>query len=736
VQIISHKSQQKELELLIDLDPDLPRDLIGDSLRLGQILINLANNSIKFTDEGEVIIRVKKLKHDENNVTIEFSVCDTGIGMTEEQLGRLFQSFSQADASTTRKYGGTGLGLTISKTLTELMQGDIWVESTYGEGSQFYFTATFGLADQDTTRSRESTEKLINLPVLIVDDSVAAREILFNIAESLGFKPELAASGEEALEKLTLAEESNNAFKLVLSDWKMPNMDGIELGERISRDGFLSTPPKFVIVTAYDRDEMLSNAQHIKLASSLTKPVTASTLLDTTLKFMGQENIDISSRQIGKLDMGAAHGIAGAEILLVEDNEINQQIAVELLEMAGFIVTVATNGQFAVDAIENKTFDAVLMDIQMPVMDGYTATKEVRKNPKNATLPIIAMTANAMSGDRDKCLAAGMNEHLAKPINPQEMYSTLAKWVEPTGKEVSDVTGQLAAFDEIDLPCLPEFDLDSALARMAGNVKAYRKTLMKVVHSEVDAVQRIRAALNEKDYPKAVLVAHTLKGVAGNIGAKLVIPSAEQLELLFTAKVEKGEALIPDEVELLLIECETQLAQMVKTIESDQQNSSPHKKQKAFDIERIATLLDDLKNKIDCFDSAASETLNDILSLINIEEFTDITTKLESALESYDFDKADQLLLAFEQELNSYNQDDQNDEITQDVLLEKLNVIAEQIANFDSTVVDTVDDLLEFEHEISLIKALEKVRDSLSGYDFDTGEELLNNVKAVYFRNK
>ena len=399
-------------------------------------------------------------------------------------------------------------------------------------------------------------------------------------------------------------------------------------------------------------------------------------------------------------------------------------------------VLIAENGQLAIEQLEKELVDVVLMDIQMPVMDGYTATQEVRKNDKNATLPIIAMTANAMSGDREKCIAAGMNEHLAKPINPQEMYSTLAKWVEPTGKEISDVTGQQAAFDEVDLPCLPEFDLDSALARMAGNVKAYRKTLMKVVHSEADAVQRIRAAIDDNDYPKAVLVAHTLKGVAGNIGAKLVIPSAEQLELLFTARVEKGEALIPDEVELLLIECEVQLAKMVNTIESDQQNSSSHTKQKSFDIELMSTLLADLKDKIDCFDSAASETLHEILNYVNRETFTDVITKLENALESYDFDKAELLFLAFEEELNSYNSDDNHDEITEEALLAKLDVIGEQIANFDSTVVDAVDDLLDFEHENSLFKALEKVRNSLSGYDFDTAEEQLNKIKAVYFNNK
>ncbi|TRX54918.1 response regulator [Thalassomonas sp. M1454] len=653
VQTISHKSEEKGLEVLIDLDSELPQELIGDSLRLGQILINLTNNSIKFTEQGEVIIRVKELSRDDKNITVEFSVCDTGIGMTEEQLGRLFQSFSQADASTTRKYGGTGLGLAISKTLTNMMQGDIWVESTYGEGSQFYFTATFGLTNESNSLTNTLKENLIDLPVLIVDDSVAAREILFNLTESLGFKPELASSGKEALEKLTIAEKHNTPFKLVFADWKMPNMDGIQLGEIVTSDDFLATPPKFVIITAYDRDVMLKNAGHIKLDGSLTKPVSASTLLDTTLKVLGQKGLLLDNNQVGQLDLNVVQDIIGADILLVEDNEINQQIAVELLEMAELIVTVADNGKIAVEEVESNAFDAVLMDIQMPVMDGYTATKEIRKNEKNASLPIIAMTANAMSGDREKCIAAGMNEHLAKPINPQEMYQTLAKWVKPTGKRSSQDIAPQTDTEQVDLSSLSEFDVESALLRVAGNVQAYRKILKKVVNSEADAVVRIRQALAEQDYDTAILIAHSLKGLAGNIGATFVVPSAQQLELLFKAKIEQDSELVIDEVEELLVECETQLNVMVSAIENDQQQLQAPVKTKTFDADVIAQLLNQLKGKIASFDSSAGETLQEILSYLDAEQISDVATKLTNALEAYDFDAAVQLEQEFEQELSA-----------------------------------------------------------------------------------
>lgn len=734
VQIISHKSQEKSLELLIDLSPDLPLDLVGDSLRLGQILINLANNSIKFTDQGEIVIKAKPIKQNDKNVTVEFSVCDTGIGMTEEQLGRLFQSFSQADASTTRKYGGTGLGLTISKTLTELMQGEIWVESTSGEGSQFYFTATFGIAQKNTAHIQASPASLVDLPVLIVDDSVAAREILFTMSESLGFKAELAASGAEALEKLKLAEQNNQPYKLVLSDWKMPHMDGIELGEQIISDGFLSQPPKFVIVTAYDRDEMLKKAQHINLASSITKPVCASKLLDTTLRVMGETHGLSSEVQSNRLDISFAQAIVGAEILLVEDNEINQQIAVELLEMAGLVVTVACNGKIAVETVENKNFDAVLMDIQMPIMDGYTATKEIRKDEKNINLPIIAMTANAMSGDKEKCIAAGMNDHLPKPINPQDVYKTLAQWIKPTGKVLSDVRKNQIAHDEVDLPILPEFDVNSALARMAGNVKAYRNTLKKVASSEVDAVDRIKKAIANNEMETALIAAHTLKGVCATIGATFVVPPAEKLERLISEKIEKGKPLDSDELETLFVECAAKLTQMVSAIDNDQQSIQPTDNKPLFDVEIVTKLVIDLKEKIDNFDSAANETLQDIFTYIEADDLSNEVTELASALELYDFERAEILYKVFEQEITNYCHQGSKVVIDDETLLSKFTLIAQQIDNFDSTVVDAVDELLEFELTPEIFGALEKIRNALSQYDFDSGEKQLSKIKASYFK--
>jgi len=737
VQTVSHKSQEKSLELLIDLDPALPLHLKGDSLRLVQILVNLTNNALKFTEHGEIIVKAKKIKQDNRQITVEFSVSDSGIGMTEEQLTRLFQPFSQADASTTRKYGGTGLGLTISKTLVEMMQGKIWAESTLGIGSVFYFTATFDIAPEGDVSLKTSIASLANMQILIVDDSVAARDILFNISESLGFKTDLAASGAEALEKIQLAEQHNQPYKLVLSDWKMPHMNGIELGEKIIEKGFLSSPPKFVIVTAYDRDDMLKEAQHINLASSITKPVSASALLDKVMRIMGEKESISTQIKSNILDASYAESIVGAEILLVEDNDINQQIAVELLEMAGLVVTVANNGKIAVETVENKTFDAVLMDIQMPVMDGYTATQNIRLDKKNAQLPIIAMTANAMSGDREKCLAAGMNAHLSKPINPQDVYKTLAKWIEPTGKNFSGTKLNYveSITDKNYQLNLPGFDVKSALSRMSGNVKAYRNTLKKVVTSEKDAVERIREAIDLNDYNAAVLIAHTLKGVTATIGATFITPSSEKLERLFNEKIETGKTLATDEVEALLMECESKVYQMVTIINNDIQTEKVLENDVLFDAEAVNKLLKSLKEQIDSFDVASSETLQEIFNYVEVERLSTNVGELAKALEVYDFELAEDIFVICEQEITNFDSQETKNSLDDETLLAKLTAIEERIENFDSSAVDAVDELLEFDFIDSITDALEKTRYALSQYDFEAGQQQINKIRSSYFNN-
>jgi CheY-like chemotaxis protein len=338
------KAQEKEnLEILLDIDQNIPRFLKGDPLRLGQVLINLANNAVKFTDEGEIVISAQLAKENKDQVTLEFAVSDTGIGLSPEQIDNLFKAFSQADTSTTRKYGGTGLGLTICKSLVGMMGGEIRVHSTPGEGSTFKFTAVCGRSEQKKLQVLKSPPDLKGLRVLIVDDNATAREILKGMLASFGFKVSLATNGEEGIKEL---EKASKAHDLVLMDWNMPGMNGIEASRRIKNHPGLAKVPTIIMVTAYGRDEIMRQADQMGLDSFLIKPVSASVLFDTIMQAFGKEvteTLQIDQRKEQQTE--ALRQIRGAQVLLVEDNEINQEVARELLESAGLPVTIAANGE-------------------------------------------------------------------------------------------------------------------------------------------------------------------------------------------------------------------------------------------------------------------------------------------------------------------------------------------------------------------------------------------------------
>jgi signal transduction histidine kinase/CheY-like chemotaxis protein len=451
--LVGIKTQEKGLELLFKTDPAVPTALVGDPLRLGQILINLSNNSVKFTDSGEIVVSTELIKKDDAQVTLKFSVRDTGIGMTAEQAAKLFQPFAQADSSTTRKYGGTGLGLTISKRLAEMMGGEIWVESESGQGSTFSFTANFGLGKDKAKKKFRPSQDLRGMKVLVVDDNATSRDIFQEMLESFSFEVSVAASGAEGITEIESAEE-DKPFELVVMDWKMPGMDGIEACKRIKNHKGLGKIPAIVLVTAYGREEVMQQAEEVGLEGFLLKPVNPSMLFDTIMQAFGEAVPEISRvAQRQEQEAETLKHIQGAQLLLVEDNEINQQVAREILEGAGLNVALATNGQEAVNAVKENEYDAVLMDVQMPVMDGYTATRKIREwetevrgqktedrkkgsalSPQSSELPIIAMTAHAMAGDEDKSLEAGMNGHVTKPIDPDQLFSTLQEWIKPSEK--------------------------------------------------------------------------------------------------------------------------------------------------------------------------------------------------------------------------------------------------------------------------------------------------------------
>jgi polar amino acid transport system substrate-binding protein len=541
--LITVKAREKEeLEVLFAPANDVPRFLVGDPLRLGQVLINLANNAVKFTESGEIVVTIDKVGQTEDKVTLQFSVSDSGIGMTAEQMAKLFQSFSQADTSTTRKYGGTGLGLAICKKLVSMMDGEIWVESAKGQGTTFIFTADFGLGKEEARKQFTPSNDLRGLKALVVDDNVTSREILRDLLESFSFNVALSASGEEAITEIENADQKA-PFKLVVMDWKMPGMDGIETATHIKTHPDLTKIPAIILVTAYSREEVMQKADKAGLDGFLLKPVNPSVLFDAIMQAFGKDVPGTSRIAKHQKDVHALQAINGARILLVEDNEINQQVAKEILEGADLKVTLAENGQQAVEAVQHTHFDAVLMDVQMPVMDGYTATREIRNlKSEIRNVPIVAMTAHAMAGDEENSLAAGMNDHITKPIDPVQLFTTLQKWIQPSKKplkaEQTEPTAAKPAAEEktADTEILPDtllgFDLTAGLARLMGNQALYRKLLVDFGSKYSAAADDIRRALNDRDFDQIHRLVHNLKGLAGNLAAIDLHAAAVAMEKL------------------------------------------------------------------------------------------------------------------------------------------------------------------------------------------------------------
>lgn len=511
VGILAPKAAEKHLELLVSREPQLPNFLRGDPLRLGQILINLASNAIKFTEHGEVVIRVELA----DPKTLKFSVTDTGIGMTTEQIGRLFQSFSQADSSTTRRYGGTGLGLAICRKLVEMMGGKICVESTPGMGSVFSFTLGVQEAEDVLPPAFVPAKELEGMRVLVVDDHLSSREIIEEMIESFSFRCHSVSDGEQALKALESAPP-DDPYSLILIDWRMPGLDGLEVSRRIRQHH--GPKPRIIMVTGYGREEVRAQAQKVGLDGFLMKPVTPSLLFDSIQTAMGGSLGDTRLVQLQSIDRPK---FGGARVLLAEDNEINQQVAKELLSLVGIEVTVAVNGQEAVKIATEGDFQLILMDVDMPVMDGYEATRELRR--RGYKLPILAMTAHALLTARAQSLAAGMDEHLTKPINPEALYAMLARFLSST-VDMQELPLEKEAQE-------PKLKLNGVavaegLARVGGNKVLYVKLLSMFARDYQDFGQRLKAA----DPQKARMLAHELKGVSANLGAVQLADAVEAIE--------------------------------------------------------------------------------------------------------------------------------------------------------------------------------------------------------------
>jgi len=653
--LVGMKSGDKGLELLFSCAADVPTALIGDPLRLGQVLINLGNNAVKFTEAGEIVVGIEKISEKANGIELHFWVRDSGIGMTPEQCDKMFQSFSQADASTTRKYGGTGLGLAISKNLVELMQGRIWVESEAGKGSCFHFHACFGLQTQPMPRRMFKAEELLGVRVLVVDDNPSAREILSAMLGTFGLQVDVAGDGTDALQRLAAADEKARPYDLVLMDWKMPGMDGIEAISRL-QNGTLRRTPSVIMVTAYGREEAMGVAQEraIDVKSVLTKPITSASLLEAIGQALGKGLVtDTRSHKKSDNHTEIIAKLTGARVLLVEDNDMNQELAMELLRNAGIDVVWANHGQEALNILgADPRFDGVLMDCQMPVMDGYTATREIRKNPAFQNLPIIAMTANAMAGDREKVLQAGMWDHIAKPLNVADMFATIAKWITPqVASKGFPRASNIIATSAVSAGTRPSFDLKdrlpgidtrAGLATTMDNEKLYTRLLAKFRDSQGNFADLFCAALQDIDPTAAERAAHTLKGTAGNIGAKGIQGAAANLERACACGADS------EQIQALLADTLAQLAPVISGLQAVGITAStptlmPSGGGAASTSATPIQIKSELARLIDLLNDSDSDAADAVEALQELAQSTPLAVTLKDvakAVANFDFDAA------------------------------------------------------------------------------------------------
>jgi two-component system sensor histidine kinase/response regulator len=655
--LIVEKANAKGLELICEVAPEVPTNLVGDPLRLGQVLINYASNAIKFTEHGDIRIVVSCAQSDQDAAVLRFEVRDTGIGLSQDQMAQLFQGFQQADSSITRRYGGTGLGLAISKNLAELMGGGVGVESHPGEGSTFWFTARLGLGETPVRR-HISRLQIQTRRILVVDDNRHAAKVLQDLLASIGFEVESVSSGAAAIARILQLSQTGEHFDFVMLDWQMPDMDGIETSQRIGALP-LANLPRPVMVTAYGREEVIKAAHDVGIDNVLVKPVSASQLFDTMQHLLGESEDSQTTVAAPVCALEELAPLRGARALIVEDNELNQQIASELLLDAGFLADVAANGQIALTMLaqqhaRQQPYDVVLMDMQMPVMDGLQASHAIRQDARYPGLPILAMTANAMQSDRDLCQAAGMNDFVVKPIEPELLWRALARWTRPRdglGHQASALQPTIRAerrrprpdrrkeqHADSTLPIqiphdIAGLDTQLGLRHAMGKHELYLSLLTQFVRSHQDALQPIRQAMLQGDLATAERLAHTLKSVAANIGARPLHDDMEQLENALRDGTTASQCL------LLLDAPAVLLAQLISQLQACLPAARPIAVVEQFDPAELSAVCRDLRGLLAYDNPDAADLIQEYAPMLR-SALGDSLRKLQSAVDAFDFPAA------------------------------------------------------------------------------------------------
>ncbi|MBF0462532.1 MAG: response regulator [Magnetococcales bacterium] len=646
--LFRNQVSSKHLELNLELPLRTEAVLMADAMRLEQVLINLIGNAIKFTDEGEIVVRAQPVVQDAQQVRVDFWVQDSGIGIQPEQMAALFHSFVQADGSHTRKYGGTGLGLVISRRIIEMMGGTIRVESRPGHGSTFLFDIVCARCPEIQNRIPVPPVDFLQMKVLVVDDNATAQAIVVDMLQAFGFAPEMAGSGALALAKVAAAQQAGQPYPLLIMDWRMPGMNGIETAERILAAGHA---PKIILLTAFAQDEIKGEAGNVGINACLAKPVNCSQLFDAIMTVFGQEVPRHARARPDEADETAImQRIGGARILLVEDNRINQQVATEILEEVGLVVEIANNGREGVERVARFQYDAVLMDLQMPELDGHQATVQIRRDPQFAQLPIIAMTAHAMSGDRDKCLASGMNDHVIKPIDKKQLFSALLRWIDPNkmvrGSLVRQPDRRPGEKSLIWPASLPGIDLTVALARLNQNDRLLRSILLEFRRDFAPMPGRIRAALEgrrQSDLEMAARLVHAVKGVAGNFSAGPLFQAAVVLE-------EGIETVRKPAWPALLEGFEQSMAEVMASIDQLQLGAgevSQVGQHLPFDKEQATPRMRELARLLRSNSAFAQEAFDLVRPLLSGagEAVRQDLARMEAHLESFDFADAQAILV-------------------------------------------------------------------------------------------
>ena len=628
ISVVALQAQGKGLEILIDIAPEIPAKLLGDPLRIQQVLVNLVNNAIKFTEKGEIIISIQTGQIEADRVTLHFSVSDTGIGMTPEQLSRLFKPFTQADASTTRRHGGTGLGLAISKRFIELMHGHIRVESEISKGSTFSFDLL--LKHHRETNQRRvlmQDDRLRGKRLLVIDGNLKALGIFHSMAQALKMEVESFSSGEAALERLLEGSDSPE-FDFILTDLKLPDMDYNELLKAVKSHGLLNQSKTLVAVSyGHDLQQESANPQY-HADAHIPKPFTLMRLQQTLIRMLTGSNKSAVESAIAKKTHTQEMMLNGLHLLLVEDNVLNQQVALEILRNKGVLVDLAVNGQEALNRLDEDSYDIVLMDVQMPIMDGYSATREIRKRPELSDLPIIAMTANTMVGDVEDAIAAGMNAHIGKPLNVSELFDQLILW---SGR---GMYYQPPAEPTVSAPAAGDAILNRelALAMLGHDETLYANVLHKFSVSQASAVQQLRKTTGKTPTESEIRIAHSLKGTAATIGAERLF----KLALTAETTLKKGQTV----EEALLDQLEAALNEVLVVIHSQLTEEAKATRVQAGKMD-LHQALNALTEKVEAYESDAAESMEKWFSDLPDGWMKADLLEVKEALEKYDFETAE-----------------------------------------------------------------------------------------------